>query len=187
VDYAFLEDAHDIWSSIVNRFDLPGRAPEPEPELVPERRKWIFKRKLYEIGLLSNGSIYDPRGYGEALVREALDAPPPDAPPPVTRDAYKGWPKAELDKLRSMATTHSLSETAKAMGRTVASVTRAASAHRISFAKPPIWTPERLDRLRSMATTHTIQEAARILGIGFQTTQGACKRHRISFKKGVAA
>ena len=62
-----------IWESIVGSLSIPGRTPDLEPNIRP----WTFcKGKLYEnIGALPDGSLFNPNGYPDALVREALAAP----------------------------------------------------------------------------------------------------------------
>jgi hypothetical protein len=172
VEYAFFDDDL-MWSSIVS---------EVEPE--PETRRWTFhKASFYEIGILPDGSIFDPNGYGAALVREAVTAPPPAAKPPRKREYVKAWPPVELAKLRSLAKTHTLTEAAKEMGRTVRSVTGAAANNRISFEKPLTWTLEKVERLRELAPTHTVKEAAVELGMSFYATQTAARKHKVSFTK----
>jgi hypothetical protein len=172
----------NVWESIVGSLSIPGRVPEPEPEI----KRWTFcKGKLYEnIGTLPDGSLFNPNGYDDALVREVLAAPEPVAKTRGKRGQFKTWSKADIEKLRLLAKTHTQTEAAKVTGRSASSINGAAHQFRITFKKPQKWTPAKLDELRSMARTHMVAEAAVAMGMSFHSIQSACRRHKVSFKKG---
>jgi hypothetical protein len=146
----------------------------------------FVKVKLYEnIGTLPDGSIFNPNGYDDALVREALVTPALKRKPRVAgpRERHVPWSKADIAKLRSLAKTHTVSDAAKVMGRKPSSISAAAHNFLIAFVKLT-WTPEMIERLRGMASTHTVSEAALALDMSFWAVQSACKKHKVSFKKG---
>ena len=177
VEYAYYDHDADVWSSIVVGLAL---ALAPEPVI----RKWAFcKGKLYEnIGALPDGSLFNPNGYDEALVREALATPQRKRKPRAAGPRQvQLWTKAEIAKLRELAPTHTQAEAAKAMGRK--SINGAASYFRITFAKPLTWTPEKVDQLRELAPTHTVSEAAIAIGMSFDSVQSSCRKHKVSFRK----